>query len=83
MTDDSSSETQRQDHVEVFVELWDSIGGAEFAAAATSDELIKSAIEHGANDKQISSFLMMQETFKQIDEGVERMQDDAAYACHV
>ncbi len=75
-----SREAQRQEYVDEFRALWDRIGGADFAAKATCQELIEKATQQGATERQIAGILRMQETFKGIEDEAERVQNDPIYA---
>ena len=78
-----SREAQRQAYVDEFKALFDGIGGAEFAVAATPKELVDKAMKHGADERQVSSILALQQSFQEIEQGVSRMQSDPAYAAAV
>jgi len=78
-----SREVQRQAYVDEFKKLWGIVGGTDFAVASTPEELIDKAIQHGATDRQVSSFLALQQSFKGIEEVTERMRNDPAYEVEV
>jgi hypothetical protein len=44
---------------------------------------VERAESNGATERQVNSFLMLQQTLKEIEEGVDRMHRDPVYAAQV
>ena len=80
-TDPNSVRSQR--YVDEFRALWDQIGGSQMAVSSTPQELVERAERNGATERQVNSFLMLQQTLKEVEEGVERLHRDPVYAAQV